>query len=124
MCYCCSIPSDASILIVKPKWLEKIYETGKDLEIRGQRCPSKINKGIYFCPSGASAVTGTAVIVDCLGPLTPKQWRELRPRHQVPGPRFYGSHTYAWELQKVERRPPHPIVRSTQVIWQTGPGGS
>lgn len=100
-----------------------IYEANKDLEIRGQRCTSKINKGIYLCPSGASAVTGTAVVVDCLGPLTPEQWNELRPRHKVPGPRAYGSTTYAWVLQQVERMPPQPIKRNSSVIWQTGPGG-
>ena len=119
----CRIPSDASILIVKPEWLDKIFDEDKDMEVRGSPCDSKIGKLIYFCPSGASAVTGTARIVECLGPLSQFLWDELRPRHKVPGPRTYGDKTYAWVLSQVQRMPPKPIKRNASVIWQTGPGG-
>ena len=60
--------------MVKPQWLDQIYED-KDIEIRGQPCRPKIGQRIFLCPSGASAVTGTAVVADCLGPLTRPQRR-------------------------------------------------
>ena len=107
---------------MKPEWLDQIYED-KDIEIRGQSCRSKIGKRIYLCPSRASAVTGTAVIADCLGPLTPEQFDELRPRHKVPGASPYEK-TFAWVLRDVQRVPRVPIKRNESVIWQTGPGGA
>ena len=106
--------------MVKPQWLDQIYED-KDIEIRGQPCMPKIGQRIFLCPSGASAVTGTAVVADCLGPLTRQQFDELRPRHKVPGASPYAK-TYAWVLIKRQRVTPQAIIRSNAVIWQRGPG--
>ena len=121
--HCCRIPSDASILFVKPKWLHLILYKDKDLEIRGQPCYTKIGKRIYLCPSGAKAATGTAVVAACLGPLTRKEFNELRPRHKVPGASGY-KRTFAWVLEQRQRVPRRPFDRKQgPVIWQTGPGG-
>ena len=110
-------------MIVKPEWLDKIYED-KDHEIRGQPCHSKKGKRIYFCPSEESAVTGTAILADCLGPLTQAQFDQLRPRHKVPGASQYAK-TYAWVLKQTRRLEPRPIVRKHgSVVWQIGPGGA
>ena len=93
----------------------------KDLEIRGTPCHKK-GELIYLCPSGASAVTGTAVLADCLGPLTREEFDDLRPRHKVPGPSPY-EQTYAWVLQQRQRMPHQPIRRKPgAMIWQKGPG--
>lgn len=107
-------------MIIKPRWLEEIHD-GKDYEIRRQSCKSKIGKRFFFAASGSFEVCASAFMVACHGPLSEKEWELTRARHRVPGPRFYGTSTYAWEISDVKRHPPVRIRRNASVIWQTGP---
>lgn len=118
------ISDSDSILIIKPEWLNKILDGEKDLEIRRQPCTSKKGKRIWLAASGASEVWGSAVVKDCLGPLSTTQWDHLRLRHRVAGERVYGSCTYAYELVDVQKLE-HAIRiqrKRGSIGFQTGSG--
>ena len=123
LCAVHRIANTDSILIIQPEWLKKILDGSKDLEIRGKPCHKKVGTRIFLSASESSAVSGSALVVDCHGPLTEGEWERMRPRHRVPGMRTYGKHTHAYELAGVRRLKCIPIRRKQgSVVWQTGPG--
>jgi hypothetical protein len=117
------ISPDDRILILLSEWLEQLLDKTKDLEIRGKPCPSKVGTYIWLAASESSQVTGRAYVKACHGPLSVPEWEALRSRHRVSGERFYGDHTFAYELEEVQRVQPIPILRKRgSVGWQIGDG--
>ena len=114
--------ADRHILIIKPKWLEKILSGEKDLEIRGAPCCKKVGRTIELAASGTSAVYGEALVVACYGPLTPAEWEAMRARHRVTSRSLPYKRTYAWELAvgAVHVRPKPFIRKNGAIIWQRG----
>ena len=112
------------ILVILPEWLHKIYNDGKDWEIRSKPCKKHCGRKAWLAASGSKAVSGHAVVKAWHGPLTEEEWAANRSRHLVEGPRMYGNKTYAWELSSIAREPADiPIVRKVGAIGvQLGPG--
>ena len=118
----CISPRD-SILIIFADPLDEILRGKKRYEIRGKRCPSKLGTRVWLAAYGSSAITGSAYVAACHGPLDTNTWEALRSGHCVPGPRLYGDHTFAWEFHDVRRCASVPFRRKQGAItWQTGPG--
>ena len=109
-----------TVLIIEPRWLEKILDGHKTIEIRGAPIKKHIGKRIYLAASGSAAISGCAELVQCLGPLTESDWHTMRPRHCVPeAVRPYGAHTYASVLCDAQRVPESPFERKRgAIIWQ------
>ena len=51
-------------LIIKEKWLNKIFEGVKTWEIRG--CATKIRGKIYLIQSGTKHIFGECELIDCI----------------------------------------------------------
>ena len=51
-------------LIIKEKWLNKIFEGVKIWEIRG--CSTKIRDKIYLIQSGTKHILGECELIDCI----------------------------------------------------------
>lgn len=68
------------ILILKPKWSNKVFKNNKTWEIRGT---STSKRGrIAIGVSGTSCVQGTVELVDCIL-LTKELWMQNIDKHQV-----------------------------------------
>lgn len=110
------------ILIILPEWLELILSGKKTLEIRSKACTSKVGKRVWLCASGTGMVIGMATVKGSRK-LSAHEWESTRDQHHVPGGRFYGDDTHAWELAGAQRIAPTAIVRKKgSVVWQIGPG--
>ena len=110
------------IIIIKPHWLKMILARRKIYEIRGKPCKKALGQHIYLAASGTSAVFGTAVVVDSIGPLDAEQWASLRPGHCVRDASQPYSTTYAWQLSNVEcfQKPQHFTRNPGAIVWQLG----
>lgn len=94
----------------------------KTLEIRGKACTGKVGKRVWLCASKTSMVTGMATVTGSRK-VSAHEWESTRNQHRVPGGRWYGDKTHAWELAGAQRIAPVAIVRKHgSVDWQTGPG--
>ena len=94
----------------------------KTLEIRGKACTSKVGKRVWLCPSLTGMVTGKATVKGSRK-LSAREWESTRGQHCVPGGRYYGACTHAWELAGAQRVAPVAFVRKHgSVDWQIGPG--
>lgn len=104
--------------------MTKILNGEKDLEIRRQPCRNKMGHRIWLAASGTSEVWGSAVVKDCLGPLSTMQWDHFRPRHHVAGERVYGPWTYAYELVDVHKLEQAIRIKRKRgsIGFQTGSG--
>ena len=58
-----------SILIIFADPLDEILRGKKRYEIRGKRCPSKLGTRVWLAAYGSSAITGSAYVAACHGPL-------------------------------------------------------
>ena len=111
------------ILIIKLEWMQKIFNDGKNLEIRSWSCKPPCR--IWLCGSGTSGlVFGWVDIEEVIGPLTEDDWRELRPLHQVRSTkRLFGERTMGWKLgARCEFPTPLQIVRNGARGIQYGTG--
>ena len=108
------------ILIIKPKWVEKIFCNNKIWEIRGSNTKKRGKIGISI--SGTSCIYGTANIVDSIE-LTETLWNLNKDKHQVDITwdellRIY-KNPYAWVLsdKNILDSPIHFNYPKGAVIW-------
>lgn len=103
-------------LIIKKEPLNKIFNEGKIWEIRGSKC--KIRGKINLIESGSGLIKGTCEIIDCIGPLTDKDFLENKNKHLSGnfGSRY--KNKYAWVLKNAKEIKPisykHP---KGAIIW-------
>jgi len=115
-----SIGSHDTILLIKQKWLDLIISGRKQYELRGFRCHKRGR--LWLCASGSKMVCASAVISQCIGPLSAEQFERMSGLHMFMGMRPY-KNTYAWKLENVSCLK-HPIAiqrKRGSVIFQTGP---
>ena len=89
------------ILIILEKWLEKILNGEKTIEIVDKAARKLLGKKIFLAMSGTSKVYGSAVVQSCTLIESAAHWDELRPMHRVPGARMY-RRPHAWKLTSVK----------------------
>lgn len=71
----------SDILIVKPQWLDKIFHSGKCLEIRGT---NTTRRGVIeLAESGSSLIKGSCEIQHSYVLEDEEHWEQLREFHQV-----------------------------------------
>ena len=100
--------------------MDKILDGYKTIEIRGAPIKKHVGKRIWLAASGSSAISGSAHFVECLGPLSAREWHTLRPLHCIgDDDRLYGDSTYAYVLCDPKRVAEKPFVRKRgAIIWQ------
>lgn len=84
-------------LIIKGKWLDKIFAKKKAWEIRNS--PTNIRGRIFLIQSGSGMVVGECNIVDCIK-LDKQLFEEGRKYHAVEDPfeKLGYKHPYAWVI--------------------------
>jgi hypothetical protein len=92
-------------LIIKPEPLSRIFAGRKVLEIRGTR--TNIRGKILLIQSGSGMIVGSCTLVDCLGPLTIRQYRKFAPkiglRPSEVGYRLPYTRTFGWLISDAKR---------------------
>jgi hypothetical protein len=89
-------------LIIASPWVEAVAAGRKAWELRGGRV--RFRERIALIRAGGNCVVGTAVVSDCLGPMTARQLARARDRHGVEPRRLaafaraYDDQVYAWVL--------------------------
>ena len=110
------------ILIIKPMWANKIFDTGKIWEIRGSNTKKRGIIGI--AKSGTGLVYGTINLINSI-PLTKEQWENNKEKHQVEMTweellKIY-KHPYAWIFNEWSVRKfsdPVPYIHKRgAVVW-------
>lgn len=113
------------ILIVKPKWVERIFSYNKIWEIRGS--DTKKRGLIEIAESGTSLVVGTVNLIGTT-PLTKELWETNEKNHQVDLSweellKIYPK-PYAWIFETLSAKrydKPVPYVHPKgAVIWVKG----
>ncbi len=107
-------------LVIRHPWVDKILDGEKTWEIRGSR--TSIRETIALIPSRSGTVIGMCDLVDCIGPLSTRAFRDnarkagMRPSEARLG---YYRNTYAWVMTKPRYlKNPVPYVHpSGAVIW-------
>ena len=108
---------DSNILIVKPFWADKLLSGEKRMEIRGQRCPSKLNSTIYISNSGTQKVYGSLVIEKCIGPMSSEEFESFQEMHKVSKSPY--KKTYGWVCTNpvIFETPISYIHKKGAIIW-------
>ena len=86
-------------LLIKSEYIVKILDGKKTWEIRGSR--TNIRGTIGLIRSGSSEVVGVCDVVDCIGPLTEKQFRANARKAGMKSSEAEIGHynrTFAWVL--------------------------
>lgn len=114
-----AIPVGAPILVIREPWLGLILDGEKTLEIRGSSCRKPRDSLIYLSASGSGAVSGHAVFVECIGPMSDDEWEMRREQHRVSGPATMYSKIYGWRLSNPTRIAPVPyLVKPGAITWR------
>jgi hypothetical protein len=106
-------------LIIRTPFVDKILEGEKIWEIRGSR--TRVRGKIALIRSGSGTIVGMCEIVDCIGPLTPEQFRRNAKKAGLKPAEAKSTYVsmFAWVLTKA--RPLGKPVRykhpSGAVIW-------
>lgn len=88
-------------LIIKKKYLDKIFDNNKIWEIRISRCNKRCLIGLIESKSGK--IMGTCEIVDCIGPLNLKEFDLNISKHQSSNFGVKYKISYAWVLSDAKR---------------------
>jgi hypothetical protein len=88
-------------LIIKKQWLDLILEGKKIWELRGSR--TKKREIISLIESGSGEIKGSCKLVNCIGPLTEKQFNDNKEKHQSLSLQPPYKKTYAWVLSEPKR---------------------
>lgn len=88
-------------LIIKKKWLDKIFDNGKVWEMRTTR--TNIRGKIGLIESGSGMIIGEADLVDCGLPLSDYQIQKMYHLHQVEDLSLLRIWKYPWKLEGVKR---------------------
>ena len=86
-------------LIIKGKWLDKIFAKKKVWEIRSS--PTNIRGRIFLIQSGSGMVVGECNIVDCIK-LDKQLFEQGRKYHAIEDAfeKLSYKHRYAWNIDK------------------------
>jgi hypothetical protein len=87
-------------LIIKPLWLDKIFDEGKIFEMRST--PTKIRGLILLIASGSGNIVGTAELVDCFE-LPKEQQDRTKEFHKVEDLALLDKWRFAWVLKNAKR---------------------
>jgi hypothetical protein len=111
----------SDILIIKPKWLNKIFHNGKCLEIRGSNTTKR--GAIELAESGTSLIRGCCELQHAYPIEDEEHWEQLKEFHQVDISwnellKRY-KHPYAWVFINVKeyKTPIQYIHPKGAVIW-------
>jgi hypothetical protein len=115
------VPDGGSILIIKEPWINLILDGRKSLEIRGQSTKKAMQRVFLALSGGGGLVLGSALLVCCHGPLSRREWAELKNNHCVAGDKLPYASTYAWELCSPQRFDVPVSYEHKQgcVVWAT-----
>ncbi len=89
-------------LIIGSRWVEEILAGRKVWELRS--CSVRFRERIGLIRAGTNAIAGTAVVSDCLGPMTARQLARAQNKHRVDARELrvfakkYNDRFYAWVL--------------------------
>lgn len=92
-------------LIIKKQWLDKIFDNGKEWELRGKN--TKIRGVIGLIESGSGLVMGAAELTDSMI-VNKAQLLKNQRKHKIPEDKLnkflkrYKTH-YAWVLKNAKR---------------------
>jgi len=107
-------------LLIRPEPLNQILQGTKTWEMRGS--PTKIRETIGLIPSRSGTVVAICDLVDCIGPLSARAFRDNASkaglRHSEAQLGYY-LNTYAWVLANVRllKKPVPYAHQSGAVIW-------
>lgn len=103
-------------LIIKPVWLDKIFEQGKCWEMRSSM--TKHRGKTYLIASGSGVITGECNIVDAF-PITENDAMLNKKCHQVDDLSLLKKWRFAWVLKDVVKyNTPIPYTHPQgAVIW-------
>jgi hypothetical protein len=89
-------------LLIKGLWIDLILVRRKTWEIRGSS--TSVRGHIALVQSGSGLIVGVCELVDVIGPLSQKDFRDNSSRHRVPrsGWRYY-DRPHAWVLRGARR---------------------
>ena len=96
-------------LLLRHPHIDNILDGKKTWEIRGPK--TLVRATIGLIASGSGTVVGVCDLADCIGPLTPEQYRKnakkagMRPSEAKLG---WYRQTYAWVVEK-PRMLKHPV---------------
>jgi hypothetical protein len=106
-------------LLIRSPHIERILAGKKTWEIRSSR--TQMRGRIALVRSGSGTIVGTCEIVNCIGPLTPEQFRRNARKVGIKPTEARSSYakTYAWVLAEVGslRKPVSYKHPSGAVIW-------
>ena len=89
-------------LIIKKKFLNRIFENSKTWEIRGSKT-KKLGK-IGLIESGSGEIKGVTNIIGCVGPLNKEELIKNQDKHQVEDlDNISYKKVYAWILKNSSR---------------------
>lgn len=105
-------------LLIRQPWINMILARRKTWEVRGSM--TSVRGQIALIQAGSGMVVGVCDLVDVVGPLSMRDFRDSATRHRVP--RKGWSHydrPHAWVLRSARRlRRPVPYTHPPgAVIW-------
>ena len=107
-------------LLIREPWVKLILDGKKASEIRGSA--TTIRETIALVPSRSGTVIGVCDLIDCIGPLSPEQYRKnarkagMRPAEATLG---YYKNTYAWVMSSPRylKRPVPYRHPNGAIVW-------
>ena len=104
-------------LIIRKNWLDKIFETGKTMEMRSTKTNIRGRIGLIEAKSGL--IVGEVTLYDCTEKLTNEQALKYSSQHQVDDLNLLKKWCYGWKLKDIKKYPfPVPYLHPKgAVIW-------
>lgn len=87
-------------LIIKKKWLDKIFHEGKTWEMRSR--PTNINGKIGLIESGSGLIMGEAILIGCSS-IPMKANLKYFDKHKIEDIELLKKWKYPWILSDVKR---------------------
>ena len=113
------IEHGAPILVIQAKWLRKILDGDKTLEIRGTPCKKKVGPRVYLSASGSGTVCGSVTFVECVGPMDATVWSESVAQHRSDQASMPYATTYGWRFANpIEIEPVPYVVKKGSIVWR------
>lgn len=108
-------------LIIDRPWIDRILAGHKTWEMRSKTV--RLRGPIGLIRKGSGQVVGTAVLTDCLAPLTPEGFAASERHHTIApheqGPAIAGNWTIPWVLADARplAMPVRYVHRQGAVVW-------
>ena len=114
-----------SILLIRPEWLDKIINGEKTIEIRGQKCQSKVNTtiGLAYCGPNVNKIDRKIIATVYLSGYkqynTIEEYQTDRNKHCTHYETLPYKKTYGWILENINRldNPINFEYKKGAVIW-------